>query len=88
MVLLYGCGLRIGEVINLKPGNIDSTRMVINIIAGKGKKDRQVQLPENILQLLRDYNEEYQPKGGYLFQGQSEPQYSERSIKPILKELC
>jgi integrase len=43
--LLYACGLRVSELINLKWSHIDRSRMIINIIAGKGNKDRQVMLP-------------------------------------------
>ena len=53
--LLYGAGMRIGEVISLKPTDIDSKAMIINIIAGKGKKDRIVMLAPTLLTLLRDY---------------------------------
>lgn len=83
--LLYGCGLRVGEVINLKISNIDSSRMVINIIDAKGGKDRQVMLPQNLLELLREYFLEYKPKD-YLFNGQFEIKYSERSISQFLKK--
>lgn len=88
ILLLYGCGLRVGEVINLKPEHIDSSRMIINIICGKGKKDRQVQLPQILLQLLRDYYKTYRPQGGYLFQGQFQPKYAERSINQFLKKYA
>ncbi len=40
IALLYGCGLRVSEVINLQVQHIDSQKNIINIIAGKGKKDR------------------------------------------------
>lgn len=85
IVLLYGCGLRVSEVINLRPEHIDSSRMIINIVRGKGNKDRQVQLPHNLLHLLRQYWAEYQPKGGYMFEGQAGPQYTQRSINEFLK---
>lgn len=88
ILLLYGCGLRVGEVINLKPQHIDSGRMIINIICGKGKKDRQVQLPEVLLKLLRQYYLQFKPEGGYLFQGQFDAQYSERSINQFLKKYA
>lgn len=86
--LLYGCGLRVGEVLNMQSKHIDSSRMIINIIAGKGKKDRQVQLPESILQLLREYYKTYRPKGNYLFEGQFKEQYTERSINQFLKHYA
>jgi site-specific recombinase XerD len=84
--LLYSCGLRVSEVINLKLSNIDSSRMVINIIAAKGNKDRQVPLNQNVLGLLRRYFLEYKPKE-YLFNGQKELQYSSRSVLELVKSL-
>lgn len=83
--LMYACGLRVGEVIKLKIHDIDSSRMIINIRDAKGGKDRQVMLPKNLLDLLRDYYKEYKPNT-YLFNGQFELQYSERSIAQFLKK--
>ena len=82
--LLYGCGLRVSEVLNLKAEHIDSKAMIINIIAGKGKKDRIVMLDGGLLELLRTYYVAYQPQE-YLFNGQFSNQYSERSINQFLK---
>jgi len=88
IVLTFSCGLRVSEVLNLRPENIDSSRNLINIICSKGKKDRQVQLPIKLLELLREYWKQYKPKGGYLFQGQFEARYSERSINQFLKKYA
>jgi len=85
--LLYACGLRVSEVINLKITHIDSSRMVINIIQAKGKKDRQVMLPESLLKLLRAYFKQYKPEE-YLFNGQNSNQYSSRSINEFLKQIA
>lgn len=85
--LMYGCGLRISEVLNLRIADIDSKRMIINIIAGKGKKDRQVMLDSLLLDLLRKYYVQYRPKE-YLFNGQGSLQYSERSINQFLKKYA
>lgn len=85
--LLYGAGLRVSEVLNLKPEHIDSKAMIINIIAGKGKKDRIVMLDDSLLQLLRNYYRKYQPKG-YLFNGQFDVQYSQKSINQFLKKYA
>lgn len=87
IALLYGCGLRVSEVINLKIENIDSKKNIINIIAGKGKKDRQVMLDASLLDLLRKYYIAYKPKE-YLFNGQFDLQYSERSINQFLKKYA
>jgi integrase/recombinase XerD len=52
--LAYGCGLRAGEVFRLKVGDIDSAQEIIRIVQAKGRKDRNVMLPSDILGLLRD----------------------------------
>ena len=82
--LIYSCGLRISECINLKISDIDSSRMLIKIIQGKGKKDRYVQLSTKLLLLLREYYKEYKPKT-HLFQGQFKDEYSAKSIQNVLK---
>jgi len=51
--IAYGTGLRAGEVVRLKVGDIDGEQMIIRVIQGKGKKDRQVKLPNELLGLLR-----------------------------------
>ncbi len=51
--LAYGCGLRAGEVVRLKAGHIDSAQNIIRIVQAKGRKDRNVMLPADILGLLR-----------------------------------
>jgi site-specific recombinase XerD len=66
--LIYSCGLRVSELVNLKVTDIDSTRMQIHIRLGKGAKDRYVMLSEKILLMLREYWKKYRPKE-YLFEG-------------------
>ena len=44
--LLYACGFRVSELIHLKWSCVDRSRMIINVIGGKGNKDRQVMLPK------------------------------------------
>jgi integrase/recombinase XerD len=48
----YGCGLRAGEIVRLKDGDIDSGQMIIRIVQSKGRKDRHVMLPPELLLLL------------------------------------
>ena len=76
--------MRVSEVCNLKIADIDSKRMIINIMQAKGKKDRIVPLSETILNILRAYYAEYKPKE-YLFNGMSSLQYSHRSCNNIVK---
>ena len=53
--LTYGCGLRAGEVLRLKAGDIDSAQRIIRIIQAKGRKDRHVMLSPDVLALLRQW---------------------------------
>jgi len=53
--LAYGCGMRAGEVVRLRGGDIDSAQNIIRIVQSKGRKDRNVMLPADILGLLRQW---------------------------------
>ncbi|MCP5112522.1 MAG: tyrosine-type recombinase/integrase [bacterium] len=53
--LAYGCGMRASEVVCLRVGDIDSAQGIIHIVQGKGRKDRNVMLPPELLALLRDW---------------------------------
>ena len=64
----YGAGLRASEVCNLTVGDIDSDRMLIHVVQGKGRKDRKVMLSSGLLDLLREYWREARPEG-WLFPG-------------------
>ena len=64
----YGAGLRAAEIISLKITDIDSTRMVIRVEQGKGRKDRYVMLSAHLLELLRTYWKAAHPQG-WLFPG-------------------
>ena len=55
LTLGYGCGLRAGEVVRLRAGDIDSEQMIIRIVQSKGRKDRHVMLPPEVLELLRQW---------------------------------
>lgn len=84
--LIYACGLRRSELLNLKKTDILSDRMLIHIRQSKGKKDRVVPLSPKILEHLRTYYLHYRPKI-WLFEGQVVGEkYSERSLELILKK--
>jgi site-specific recombinase XerD len=55
LALGYGCGLRAGEIARLKVGDIDSAQMIIRVVQSKGRKDRLVMLPQEVLSLLRQW---------------------------------
>ncbi len=84
--LIYACGLRRSEVLNLIPKDIDSKRGILIIRNSKGKKDRITPLPEKILKLLREYYIAYRPVK-WLFEGQVKGErYSEQSLESVLKQ--
>ena len=87
LLTIYSSGLRISEAINLKIADIDSSRMVILIKGGKGKKDRSRLLSEKLLIILREYFRQYKPKV-WLFEGQDGGQYSDRSIQNVFRKAC
>ncbi|WP_235924349.1 site-specific tyrosine recombinase/integron integrase [Flavobacterium lotistagni] len=83
--LIYSCGLRRSELLNLKPADIDSNRNLIFIHQAKGRKDRIAPLSPKILEMLRDYYKGYKPKV-WLFEGQIKGEkYSEKSLQSVLK---
>lgn len=87
LALLYSCGLRVSELINLKWCHVDRSRMIINIIAGKGNKDRQVMLDQSLIPLLEKYWCEYKTKT-YILSGQFSDQYSSTSVNQVMKQLA
>src|SRR5215470_17324912 len=80
LTLAYGCGLRAGEVVRLRAGDIDSEQMIIRIVQSKGLKDRHVMLPAEVLDRLRQWwkarptvYDAGLPEQRWLFPGRSKP---------------
>ena len=72
----YGAGLRVSEVAALKVDDIDSTRMLIRVEQGKGRRDRNAMLSPQLLELLRLWWREGKRRGvmlphGWLFPGRN-----------------
>lgn len=82
--LSYGMGLRVSEIVNLKIEDFNTTDFLVHIQGAKGKKDRYVGLPKSVVQKLRVYYKEYQPKK-WLFEGQYSGQYTVRSVQSAFK---
>ncbi len=84
--LIYACGLRRGELLNLTLKDIQSDRNLLLIRQAKGKKDRVVPLSLKLIDLLRNYYKLWKPKT-WLFEGQIEnTRYSEKSLENVLKQ--
>lgn len=85
LFLTYSSGLRVGEVVRLKVNDIDSDRMLIHVIQGKGRKDRYTVLSEVALKVLREYARELKPSK-WLFQGEDAGSHiTERTVQRIFE---
>lgn len=84
--LIYSCGLRRSEILNLKPGDVDAHRNLLIVRQAKGKKDRIVPLSAKTLEMPRTYCEAFRPRT-WLFEGQyPNCRYDERSLANVLKQ--
>ena len=87
LAIIYSCGLRRSELLSMQIADIDSTRMLVKIRSGKGRKDRYVQLALSSLELLRMYYSEYQPRV-WLFEGKPGSPYSAESVVNVVKKAA
>lgn len=84
--LIYACGLRRSELLNLTLKDILSDRNLLFIRQSKGKKDRVVPIGKKLIEMLRDYYKAFKPKS-WLFEGQfPNTKYSEKSLENVLKQ--
>ncbi len=84
--LIYACGLRRSELLNLTLKDVLSDRHLLFIRQSKGKKDRMLPISDKLITMLREYYRAYKPKI-WLFEGQNPgEQYSERSIQLVLNQ--
>ena len=86
LMLTYSAGLRRMEVLQIKPKDIDSQRMQVRVVQGKGKKDRYSILSQKTLEILREYFKAERPTK-YLFEpvGHKGQPLSEKSMEHIVK---
>lgn len=87
LVLIYSCGLRISELVNLELTDFHIQRKQLVIKNGKGRKDRYVSLADSFIPLLSNYYHSYKPKF-YFVEGQKSGKYSTESVRQFLKKSC
>lgn len=80
LVLLYGAGLRLNELRNLKTEHILPDGILVK--EGKGKKDRRTLLPKEAKRLIRDIGTD-----GYLLKGRT-GKYSAKSIQAVVDQAA
>lgn len=87
-MLIYSTGLRVNEVVKLKPKDIDSNRKLIFIRGAKGRKDRYTLLSDTTLEILKEYWKKYRSKA-WLFKGEREGRYiTIRSVQKVFEKSC
>lgn len=84
--ILYSSGIRLNEIINLKRKHIDFDRNLINIINGKGGKDRITLLSQSIKIDLLKYYSNTNFKTEYIFEGRK-GKYNKKTIQNICKQI-
>ncbi|MCB0442716.1 MAG: tyrosine-type recombinase/integrase, partial [Flavobacterium sp.] len=86
LLIGYGAGLRVGEIVTLQWNDILFDEHKIHLKNAKGKKDRMVMLPYSIIQSLLVYKKLYKGKQ-YVFEGQfaGEP-YSTTSVQTVMRQ--
>ncbi|MFA6713416.1 MAG: tyrosine-type recombinase/integrase [Bacteroidales bacterium] len=83
LTLIYACGLRRSELINLRLKDLDSKRLTVTIVNGKGQKDRVLPVSEKLMKMIIKYYKLYRPST-YLIEGQIKGNaYSETSLEKI-----
>ena len=84
MSLMLNCGLRLSEVVNLKPGNINLTKGKLRVESGKGKKDRDLAIPDYLNDILDTWRN-IRPKGSFFFSTLKGKKLSDRYIQQMVK---
>ena len=85
--ILYGCGLRVSEVVALRIEDINLKSMCLTVRNAKGGDNRVLPLPKSLVEDLKRYYKTYTPKD-HLFKGQNGGQYSIKSIQQLTKKYA
>ncbi len=86
--LIYACGFRVSELVNLKVGDLDFAEMTGHVRQAKGKKDRVFNIPHFLLKnLTKQVIEQKEAKQEYLFTGNN-GKLSERNIQKIVEKAA
>jgi integrase/recombinase XerD len=83
--MIYSCGLRRSELINIRLTDLDRSRGILNIRQAKGKIDRFIPVSEKVWEKVDEYRMAYETEV-YLFEGQGGGRYSSESVYRVFKE--
>ena len=86
LMVCYSGGLRVSELVGLKPESLDAARGLIHVQGGKGRKDRYTILSKLVAEAIRDYLLEFRPRY-WLFEGERRGKtYSVRSAEAVFEQ--
>jgi integrase/recombinase XerD len=83
--MIYSCGLRRSELINIRLADLDRDRGILFIKEGKGRVDRIVPVSAKVWDKIDEYRAGYTPKE-YLFEGAGGGRYSVESVYNVFKQ--
>jgi integrase/recombinase XerD len=87
LMVLYGTGMRRAEVAKLKVADLDSQRMILHVVNGKGGKDRDLPLSPALLETLRAYWRWLKPRT-YLFPSRMHREREQPITDKIVWRVC
>jgi len=84
MSLMLHCGLRLSEVTNLRPSNINLTKGKLRVESGKGNKDRDLAIPDYLIDLFEKWRK-IRPQSDYFFSTLKGKKLSDRYVQNMVK---
>src|SRR3989304_929654 len=87
MSLMLHCGLRVSEVVNLRPGNINLTKGKLRVESGKGNKDRDLAIPEYLTDLFDSWRKK-RPESNFFFSTLKGKKLSIRYLQQMVKRYA
>jgi integrase/recombinase XerD len=88
LMIIYSAGLRVGEVVKIKPEDIDLLRKIIHIKGGKGRKDRYSILSNAVIDIIGEYTKVYRYTK-WFFEGERPGEHiAIRTVQKVFENAC
>lgn len=86
--ILYGAGLRVSEVVNLKVEDLELAKKYGWVRRGKGNKDRLMIIPQQVIPELKSFLKINQIEEGFIFLGRKGRHLHTRSVQELVKKAA
>jgi site-specific recombinase XerD len=87
VLLMYGSGVRVGELVQLRVADVDVKELTLRVKGGKGRKDRMTVLPEALVPELRALVQDREPEE-LLMRARHGGHWTVRSVERVLQRAC